>query len=177
MPALSELRGHRDAPESGKRDDFAAGVNADNVQRFIDSPPAAYCGQARLGAGERFRWTVRKSAAELDKLLAPFQLGRVQSIEVMKRGVSGRALSVRVSGTARSETLRGELRIRQTFGGLRSSLFVVTMKNGEAVFRGAGFGHGVGMCQTGSIGMAEAGKTYQQILRHYYPGTVLRKLW
>jgi stage II sporulation protein D len=177
MPALSELRGHRDAPETGKRDEFAAGVNADNVERFIENPPAAYCGQARLGAGERFRWTVRRSAAELDKLLAPFQLGRVQSIEVMKRGVSGRALAVRVTGAARSETIRGELRIRQTFGGLRSSLFVVTMKNGDAVFRGAGFGHGVGMCQTGSIGMAEAGKSYKDILRHYYPATVLRKLW
>jgi stage II sporulation protein D len=46
-----------------------------------------------------------------------------------------------------------------------------------AVFRGAGFGHGVGMCQTGAIGMAETGKSYREILRHYYPGTVLRKLW
>jgi stage II sporulation protein D len=177
MPALSELRGHRDAPETGKRDEFAAGVTEENLERFIDNPPPAFCGQARLGAGERFRWTVRKSAAELEKLLTSFHLGRVQSIDVLKRGVSGRALAIRVTGTARSETIRGELRIRQTFGGLRSSLFVVTMKDGGAVFRGAGFGHGVGMCQTGAVGMAEAGKSYQQILRHYYPGTVLRKLW
>ncbi len=177
MPALAELRGHRDAPETGKRDEFAAGVSAENVERFIDNPPAAFCGQARLGAGERYRWTVRRTAVELEKLLASFRLGRVQSIEVLKRGVSGRALAVRVTGTARSETIRGELRIRQTLGGLRSSLFVVTMQKGEAVFRGAGFGHGVGMCQTGSIGMAEADKSYKEILRHYYPGTVLRKLW
>lgn len=177
MPALSELRGHRDVADAGKRDEFAAGVSVENVERFIASPPSAYCGRARLGAGERFRWTVRRSAAELEKLLTPWQVGRVLAIEVMKRGVSGRALAVRVTGTARSETIRGELRIRQTFGGLRSSLFVVAMKNGEAVFRGAGFGHGVGMCQTGAIGMAETGKSYKEILRHYYPGTVLRKLW
>jgi SpoIID/LytB domain protein len=177
MPALSELRGHRDAPDSGKRDEFVAGVTPQNVERFIDNPPPSYCGQAKMGAGERFRWTVRKSAAELEKLLAALRIGRLVSIEVVKRGVSGRALLVRLTGTSGSETIRGELRIRQTFGGLRSSLFVVTMKNGDATFRGAGFGHGVGMCQTGSIGMAEAGKTYQQILRHYYPGTVLRKLW
>jgi SpoIID/LytB domain protein len=69
------------------------------------------------------------------------------------------------------------LRIRQAFGGLRSSLFVVEIKNDDAIFRGAGFGHGVGMCQTGAVGMAEAGKSYQEILRHYYPNTVLRKLW
>ena len=84
---------------------------------------------------------------------------------------------MRVVGKAGSETIRGELRIRQAFGGLRSSLFVVDVKDGAASFRGAGFGHGVGMCQTGAVGMAETGKTYQQILRHYYPNTVLRKLW
>ena len=177
MPALAALRGHRDAPAAGKPDPYAAGVNEQNVARFIDQPPAAYCGQAHLGAGDRFRWTVKRTAAELDKLLGRYRLGEIRAIEVPQRGVSGRALSVRVVGSARSETIRGELRIRQTFGGLRSSLFVVEIKNGDAIFRGAGFGHGVGMCQTGAVGMAEAGKSYREILRSYYPNTVLRKLW
>ena len=177
MPALAALRGHRDAPVAGKADPFAAGVNAEDVARFIDQPPVAYCGQAHLGAGDRFRWTVKRRAAELDKLLGRYRLGEIRAVEVLRRGVSGRALAVRVVGSARSETLRGELRIRQAFGGLRSSLFVVEFSNGEAIFRGAGFGHGVGMCQTGAVGMAEAGKRYQEILRHYYPNTVLRKLW
>jgi stage II sporulation protein D len=84
---------------------------------------------------------------------------------------------VRVTGATGSETIRGELRIRQAFGNLRSSLFVVEVKDGGAVFQGAGFGHGVGMCQTGAIGMGEAGKSYREILRHYYPGTSIRKLW
>jgi SpoIID/LytB domain protein len=177
MPALAALRGHRDAPVSAKADAYAGGVTAENVTRFIDQPPAAYCGQARLGAGDRFRWTVKRTAADLAKLLARYQLGEIRAIEVLQRGVSGRALAVRVVGATRSETIRGELRIRQTFGGLRSSLFVVEVKEGAATFRGAGFGHGVGMCQTGAVGMAETGKSYQQILRHYYPNTVLRKLW
>jgi len=179
MPALAALRGHRDAPAplAGRPDVFAAGVSAQNVARFVDQPPVAYCGQAHLGAGDRFRWTVRRTAAELDKLLGGYHLGEIRTIEVPQRGVSGRALAVRVVGSARSETIRGELRIRQAFGGLRSSLFVVEFKDGGAIFRGAGFGHGVGMCQTGAIGMAETGKSYREILRHYYPGTVLRKLW
>jgi SpoIID/LytB domain protein len=177
MPALPALRGHRDAPAAGKQDIYAAGVSAENVTRFIDQPPAAYCGQAHLGAGDRFRWTVKRTAAELDKLLDQYHLGKIRAIEVPQRGVSGRALAVRAVGSARSETIRGELRIRQAFGGLRSSLFVVEFKNGDAIFRGAGFGHGVGMCQTGAVGMGEAGKSYQEILRHYYPNTVLRKLW
>jgi stage II sporulation protein D len=179
MPALAALRGHRDAPApaAGKPDVYAAGVSPENVARFIDQPPAAYCGQAHLGAGDRFRWTAKRTAAELEKLLGRYHLGEIRAIEVPQRGVSGRALAVRVVGSARSETIRGELRIRQAFGGLRSSLFVVEVKDGGAVFRGAGFGHGVGMCQTGAVGMAEAGKKYREILRHYYPATVLRKLW
>jgi len=176
MPALASLRGHRDAPVRAD-DPFARGITEANVAAFIDRPPPAFCGQAHLGAGDRFRWTVTRGAAELDKLLAKYRLGPVKSIDVLERGVSGRARAVRVSGTTRAEVIRGELRIRQAFGNLRSSLFVVEMKGGSAAFRGAGFGHGVGMCQTGAVGMAEAGKSYREILRHYYPGTTLRKLW
>ncbi len=179
MAPLPSLRGHRDAPpaQPGKDDAYAAGVTSANVAAFIAHPPAAYCGQSKLGAGDRFRWTVTRSGDELDKLLAKYRLGTITAIEVLERGVSGRARAVRIVGSAQSEIVRGELRIRQAFGNLRSSLFVVEMQNGSAVFRGAGFGHGVGMCQTGAIGMAETGKSYREILRHYYPGTVLRKLW
>ena len=176
MSPLPSLRGHRDA-EKQSADPYARGITPRNVEAFIANPPASYCGRARLGAGDRFRWTVTRRRAELDKLLAKYRLGTVRSIEVLDRGVSGRARAVRVTGTTRSEVIRGELRIRKTFGNLRSSLFVVQVRDGGATFRGAGFGHGVGMCQTGAIGMAEAGKSYREILKHYYPGTSLRKLW
>ena len=176
MPALASLRGHRDA-EKKAGDPYAGGVTAGNVAAFIANPPAAYCGRTKLGAGDRFRWTVTRSQEELEKLLGKYRLGAIRSIEVQERGVSGRARAVRVTGATGSEVIRGELRIRQAFGNLRSSLFVVEMQGASAVFHGAGFGHGVGLCQTGAIGMAEAGKSYREILRHYYPGTTLRKLW
>ncbi len=176
MTALPSLRGHRDAAKQ-KGDPFAGGVTSENVADFIAHPPPSYCGQSKLGAGDRFRWTVTRTRGELEKLLGKYRLGPLKNIEVLARGVSGRARSVRVSGSKRSEVIHGELHIRQAFGNLRSSLFVVQVKDGAAVFHGAGFGHGVGMCQTGAIGMAEAGKNYREILRHYYPGTVLRKLW
>lgn len=175
MPAHASLRGHRDS--AAKNDAFSKGITEDNVARFIAEPPPSYCGQARMGVADRFRWTVTRSHAELDKLLGKFSLGQVRAIDVLERGVSGRARAVRVTGAARSEIIRGELRIRQTFGGLRSSLFIVQVDAAGATFRGAGFGHGVGLCQTGAVGMAEAGKTYKEILQHYYPTTVLRKLW
>ncbi len=178
MPAHATLRGHRDSDgKDDKNDPFAKGITEENVARFISQPPAAYCGQARVGVVDRFRWTVTRTPAELDRLLAKFGVGHVRAIEVLERGVSGRARAVRVVGSARTEIIRGELRIRQAFGGLRSSLFVVQFDGSGATFRGAGFGHGVGLCQTGAVGMAEAGKTYKEILQHYYPGAVLRKLW
>ncbi len=169
MHPMPALRGHRD----GAADTFAAGITEANVARFIAEAPRSWCGVAKVGVTDRFRWTATRSPADLTKL----GVGELRAIEVLDRGVSGRARAIQVIGSARTDVIRGELRIRQAFGGLRSSLFVVSVSGGSAVFRGAGFGHGVGLCQTGSIGMAEAGKKYKEILQHYYPGSVLRKLW
>jgi stage II sporulation protein D len=125
MPAHPTLRGHRDSAASPD-DPFAGGVTEALVERFLAQPPAAYCGSARQqGGGDRFRWTVTRSAAELARLLAELKLGAVKDIQVLERGVSGRARQVRIVGGARSEVVSGELRIRQLFGGLRSSQFVV----------------------------------------------------
>jgi SpoIID/LytB domain protein len=174
---LPSLRGHRDTT-ARPGDPFAGGITEALLERFLAEPPASYCGDAhQQGGPDRFRWTVTRSAADLDRLLASLRLGRLRGIEVLERGVSGRARVVRLTGSARTDTIRGELRIRQTFGNLRSSMFLVKVEAGAATFRGGGFGHGVGLCQTGSIGMAEAGKSYKDILRHYYLGSTLRKLW
>jgi stage II sporulation protein D len=176
-PAHKALRGHLDGPPAAPGP-FAGGITSATVERFLQQPPPSYCGGASTqGSTDRFRWTVTRSAAELDRLLVGRGLGQLRAIEVVERGVSGRARTVNVVGSTKSELIRGELRIRQTFGGLRSSLFVVDVAAGAATFRGGGFGHGVGLCQTGSIGMADARKSYREILAHYYQGSVLRKLW
>jgi SpoIID/LytB domain protein len=62
-------------------------------------------------------------------------------------------------------------------GGLKSTLFEATRQGDAFVIRGAGFGHGVGMCQMGAIGMATAGKRAAQILAHYYRGSHLHRLY
>lgn len=178
MTPSSTLRGIADAVDARQASTRPApGSSPEALEAFLTGPPRSWSGVSRLGAGERFRWTVTRSRDELAKLLAPLAIGELRAIEVLRRGVSGRALAVRLVGSTKAETIRGELRIRQTFGNLRSSLFVVTMQDGAATFRGAGFGHGVGMCQTGAMGMAEADKSYRQILQHYYTGSVVRKLW
>lgn len=59
--------------------------------------------------------------------------------------------------------------------GLRSADFDIILKNDKAVFKTRGFGHGVGMSQYGANGMAKESYSYKNILKHYYPGTILKK--
>ena len=90
------------------------------------------------------------------------------------RGASGRARTVAVATPKGTVTLTG-LEIRFALG-LPENLFNVVAgvdEDGGRVFTfyGRGWGHGVGLCQTGAFGMALAGRTYREILAHYYPGT------
>jgi SpoIID/LytB domain protein len=109
--------------------------------------------------------------------------GDIVGISVTRRGVSGRALELLVQGTKKAVTLHGELVIRKAFGSLKSSLFVVDAIAGEnelpAAFRfiGGGFGHGVGMCQDGAIGMARKKHHYREILNHYYQEASVERIY
>jgi SpoIID/LytB domain protein len=84
---------------------------------------------------------------------------------------------LQIKGEKGSIELTGDLKSRRLLGGLKSTLFEVERDGARFVFRGAGFGHGVGMCQMGAIGMANGGKTHAQILGHYYRGTRVHRLY
>ena len=86
-------------------------------------------------------------------------------------------MALSISGEQGASLIRGELNIRKTFSNLPSALFYLTEEKGSWTFTGGGWGHGVGMCQTGAIGRAEHGETYQQILSHYFQGSELVKLY
>jgi stage II sporulation protein D len=169
------LRGKRDTTRAR-----TARIDDANLDDFLaEDPKQSWCGRAKLGPKDRFRWTVTRTPADLDKLVgADFPaVGHVTSLEPKRRGVSGRIQAIVIKGDKGSAEVTGDLRIRRLLGGLKSSLFkVVRGKNGFE-FHGAGFGHGVGMCQMGAIGMAEAGKPHDTILDHYYPGTHLHRLY
>lgn len=105
------------------------------------------------------------------------EVGRVKNLIAKQRGVSGRIGVLTVVGDKGSADVTGDLRIRRMLGGLKSTLFEIKKDGDSFTFRGAGFGHGVGMCQMGAIGMANAGKSHKQILGHYYRGTHLHKLY
>ena len=146
-------------------------------------------------ADNYFRWTVRYERAELEALLRakladPDELGELRGVRVRARGVSGRAYSVETEwrAAAGGTTLRRidtEYRIRQALHSkfLYSSAFAVRTQHDAAgrlttvVLRGAGWGHGVGMCQSGALGMALTGAEAEAICRHYYPGAGLATLY
>ena len=181
MTADPALRGRPDVAgaNAGAFARFGGAITDANIRDFLTAAPPAFCKTASKNA--RYRWTVRRSAEEMDKLTASLGIGSVRAIDVLERGISGRAKTIKVTGERGDKTVRGELKIRQLFGGLSSAMFVVDIEKSGAkptfVFSGGGFGHGVGMCQTGAIGMAEAGFKYVDILRHYYRGSRIRKLY
>ena len=173
------LRGHPD----GKKANISR-VTDDNIDEFLgEDPKDSWCGHATMGAN-RFRWTERVTADQLsDRIRSEFpNIGRVVSFETKDRGVSGRINTLVIHGDKATVNLSGDLHIRRLLGGLKSSLFKIEVEGAASaptafVFHGAGFGHGVGMCQTGAIGMAEAGKEHAEILKHYYPSTHLHRMY
>ncbi|MFN3694048.1 MAG: hypothetical protein ACK4UV_03490 [Ignavibacterium sp.] len=96
-------------------------------------------------------------------------LGNLIDIKILERGTSGRAKLVRFVFEKEKTLVSGELNIRQMFSPpLTSSCFVVDKTDSGFILNGAGWGHEVGMCQSGAIGLAKRGKNFEEILKHYY---------
>lgn len=168
------LRGRRDDPKGN-----VSRVTNASIDEFLDEDPKTFwCGRVERSKG-KVRWTEKITADDLTQRIAADypEIGRVKNLTAKQRGISGRVGVLTITGEKGSVDVAGDLKIRRLLGGLKSSLFDVKKDGGTFVFRGAGFGHGVGMCQLGAIGMAEAGKAHKDILGHYYRGTHLHKLY
>ena len=126
-----------------------------------------------------YRWTQEYDRAELAELIerrSGIALGKIQTLEPLERGESGRIIRLKITGEARSLIVGKELEIRRILSDshLKSSAFEVSYI-GDNIIRldGCGWGHGVGLCQIGAAVMASKGYSYTQILEHYYPGITL----
>ena len=124
-----------------------------------------------------YRWKVVYSQDELTALVARHapQLGKIIDLIPLKRGVSGRIYELKIVGENESIIIGKELEIRKWLSNshLYSSAFIVEKDGNTFTLYGAGWGHGVGLCQIGAAVMAEKGYTYKEILAHYYPNTIL----
>jgi stage II sporulation protein D len=126
-------------------------------------------------------WEVRLGPDQAARRIARYgDVGRVLDLVPTRVGVSGRVVELRIVGSDGELALRGQ-RVRLGLG-LRESLFVVHREEGPGgeverfVFRGRGWGHGVGLCQFGAATMARSGASFDAILKHYYTGVAVAAL-
>ena len=125
-----------------------------------------------------YRWHEEHDVEVLSERVARksgIDIGMIQSMEPLERGLSGRILKLKITGTKGVLIVGKELEIRRilSISHMKSSAFDAVVKDGKVVFDGAGWGHGVGLCQIGAAVMADRGYKYTEILNHYYPGSIL----
>ena len=127
-----------------------------------------------------YRWRVEYTPEELSALILKrigIDFGLVTDLIPVERGTSGRLIKLKIVGSKRTLTIGKELEIRKALSPshLYSSAFVVLKENGKFVLIGAGWGHGVGLCQIGAAVMGAQGYKYKDILLHYYIGASIEK--
>ncbi len=171
-----------------------------NAESWIRSSPPAFCNTTDpkvLGkilpdfdqaTRDFYRWRVTIAQEELQELLRRklgIEFGTIRKLEPVKRAESGRLVKLRIVGERETLVIGKELEIRRALSPshLYSSAFVIeTSGNGSAApenftLIGAGWGHGVGLCQIGAALMAERGYSFEQILAHYYRGARVQALY
>ena len=166
----------------------------ENAQAFIRTSPSAYCNttDARVlsqvlnnydqETKDFYRWTVQYTVAELSEIIrerSGIDFGEILDLVPIKRGPSARLYEMQIVGSKRTMVIGKELEIRKWLSRshLYSSAFVVDRnEQGDFILTGAGWGHGVGLCQIGAAVMADKGYTYEQILAHYFPGSELKTI-
>ena len=197
----------RDVPYLAAVYDGAADISAyampltaeANAEVWIHATPPAFCNThskellARILPGfdqetsDFYRWRVRYAADELRAIVTSrlgVDVGRIRSLEPLERGQSGRIIRLRITGDRRVLVIGKELEIRRALSRshLYSSAFVVETETGgdypqSFTLIGAGWGHGVGLCQIGAAVMADSGYAHGEILTHYFPGAQMRSLY
>lgn len=158
--------------------------------RFTNVDLGAMLGKVDV-SGSYYRWQVDVALSTILENLrkyAHLDWETVDDVDIVRRGASARIIEIALRGTDRSglsvtHSARTEYTIRQLFSDsfLYSSAFEILnsqgfREDGYLRLRGCGWGHGVGLCQMGALGMAIEGYSVEKILGHYYPGTDLRVL-
>lgn len=190
LRALRDSRAEHDFPDL--RDEQKA-------REWIAGAPDAFCNTADarvlrevLNSYDQetpdfYRWTVEYSRAELADLLrrrSGIDFGDILELRALERGTSGRIIRLLVRGTRKEMVLGKELEIRRSLSEshLYSSAFFAEPLGSDSDgvpsrwrLRGAGWGHGVGLCQIGAAMMAHQGFAWREILAHYFPGAQIIK--
>ena len=164
----------------------------ENARKWIMESPDAFCNTTDkdilsqvLNSYDQetvnfYRWKVEYDKKELGELIlkrSGVDYGEILDLVPVERGTSGRLVRLKIVGTKKTMTIGKELEIRRTLSAshLYSSAFVVEKSGNKFILHGAGWGHGVGLCQIGAAVMGERGYNYEQILLHYFVGASVEK--
>ncbi len=192
-PYLAVLR---DAPEK----EFPDLTDEATAQEWIRSAPPAFChttdkeilsqvlNNYDQETTDFYRWQVNYTQEELAELIhrkSGIDFGQILDLIPLERGGSGRIVRLKIIGSQRSLIIGKELEIRRTLSEshLYSSAFVVDKEMSARdvptrfILTGAGWGHGVGLCQIGAAVMGAKGYPYDAILTHYFPGASIEARW
>mgnify|MGYP005841772927 CR=1 FL=1 len=174
--------------------------NDDAAKKWILENPPAFCNTTDekvlkqvLVSYDRntkdfYRWKVEYTNEELSKLIlkkSGFDFGMITDFVPIERGYSGRIIRLKIIGTKKTMTIGKELEIRRILSEthLYSSAFITEKYDivdgipSKWIFKGAGWGHGVGLCQIGAAVMSEMGYEFDEILLHYFKGAQIKKLY
>lgn len=137
--------------------------------------PAPYLQSVDCYHRNRMEWEMSISKAKLASLLG---MAHMKEWKILRRSHTGRVLSLYFSDGKKKKIVSGEdLRKILGYSRLKSTLFWMDEKGDSIIIKGAGMGHGVGMCQHGAQELAKRGYTYIQILSHYYRGVKILKIY
>lgn len=180
--------------------DFPDLTIEENAEKWILSSPEAYCNTTDTKilsqvlnnydqeTTDFYRWKVEYTQEELSELIkvrSGIDYGKILDLQPVARGKSARLYKLRIIGEKKTLVIGKELEIRRTLSPshLYSSAFVVEKLDirenvpGRFILRGAGWGHGVGLCQIGAAVMGEKGYNYKEILLHYFINASVNNLY
>ena len=180
--------------------DFPDLTVEENARKWILEAPEAFCNTTDkqilsqvLNSYDQetvdfYRWKVEYTQQELSELIkirSGIDYGGIVDLVPVARGTSGRLYRLKIVGTKRTMIIGKELEIRRTLSPshLYSSAFVVEKEGSrdglpeKFIIKGAGWGHGVGLCQIGAAVMGEKGYDYRQILQHYFINSEITELY
>ncbi|NDV64175.1 SpoIID/LytB domain-containing protein [Bacteroides sp. 224] len=170
------------------------------AERWIRTSPEAFCNTTDKNILSQvlnnydqettnfYRWKVEYTQKELSELIfnrSGIDFGNIIDLIPVERGTSARLIKLKIVGSKRTMIIGKELEIRRTLSTshLYSSAFVIDKTDiedaipGKFILTGAGWGHGVGLCQIGAAVMGEKGYSYSDILLHYYKGATIKRVY
>jgi SpoIID/LytB domain protein len=195
-PYLSSIVDYKFEP-----DEFEKNISTEeNAKRWIMNDPKSFCNtfnpkilsqvlqEYDQATSDFYRWKVEYTQSEIEKIIkqnSGIDFGEIINLIPSERGSSGRLIKLQIEGTKKSLIIGKELEIRKwlSVSHLYSSAFIVERKNFENgvpqnfILYGAGWGHGVGLCQLGAAVMSEMGYYFDEILFHYFKGVTINKLY